>query len=100
MAIHFFKDLVDTKVHLTGKAKLWNFLYQLSAILLAHFHCYLKIGINKTGLQPVSRPVEQVHYFEGWGVVQSKLCTKSLAAKTLQTDKQTGLAVVPDALFY
>ena len=66
--LHFFKDLGDTKVHLTGKAKLWNFLYQLSAILLAHFHCYLKIGINKTGLQPVSRPVEQVHYFEGWGV--------------------------------
>ena len=23
---------------------------------------------NKTGLQPVSRSVEQVHYFEGWGV--------------------------------
>ena len=68
MPIHFFKDLVDTKVHLTGKAKLWNFLYQLSAILLAHFHCYLKIGINKTDLQTVSRPVEQVQYFEGWGV--------------------------------
>ena len=47
---------------------------------------------NKTGLQPISRPVEQVHYFEGWGV-----SAKSLAAKTLQTDKHTGLAVVPDA---
>ena len=21
---------------------------------------------NKTGLQPVPRPVQQVHYFEGW----------------------------------
>ena len=21
---------------------------------------------NKTGLQPVSRPVEQVHYYGGW----------------------------------
>ena len=24
------------------------------------------ISINKTGLQPVSRPVECVHYFGGW----------------------------------
>ena len=47
---------------------------------------------NKTGLQPASRPVEQVHYFEGWDVG-----AKSLAGKTLQTDKHTGLAVVPDA---
>ena len=46
---------------------------------------------NKTGLQPVSRPVEQVHYFECCGVG-----AKSLAAKTLQTDKHTRLAVVPD----
>ena len=22
--------------------------------------------VNKTGLQPVSRPVDQVHYFGGW----------------------------------
>ena len=25
-----------------------------------------EIMTNKTGLQPVSRPVEQVHYFGGW----------------------------------
>ena len=30
---------------------------------------------NKTGLQPVSRPVELVYYFEGWGVsAKSNLC--------------------------
>ena len=29
---------------------------------------WLRCHSNKTGLQPVSRPVEQVYYFEGWGV--------------------------------
>ena len=33
--------------------------------------------INKTGLQPVSRPVELVHYFGGWVEGPSK-----------QTDRQ------------
>ena len=47
---------------------------------------------NKTGLQPVSRPLEQVLYFEGCGVG-----AKSLDDKTLQTGKHTGLSVVPDA---
>ena len=51
-----------------------------------------KSRYNKTGLPPVSRPVELVRYSEGWGVG-----AKSLAAKTLQRDKHTGLAVVPDA---
>ena len=36
--------------------------------------------------------VQSTHF-----LVKIKLCTKSLAAKTLQTDKHTGLAVVPDA---
>ena len=45
----------------------------------------------KTGLQPVSRPVEQVHKFEGW--VEG---TESLWAKALQTDNHSGLAAVPD----
>ena len=26
----------------------------------------LKTPLNKTGLQPVSRPVDLVHYFGGW----------------------------------
>ena len=31
--------------------------------------------INETDLQPVLKPVEQVHYFEGWGVsAKSTLC--------------------------
>ena len=51
--------------------------------------CYTE---NKTGLQPVSRPVELVHYSEGWGV-----SAKSLVAKTLQTVTHTEPAVVPDA---
>ena len=29
--------------------------------------------------------------------MQSQICAMSLAAKTLHTDKHTGLAVVPDA---
>ena len=30
---------------------------------------------NKTGLQPVSRPVEQIYHFKGWveGVIHDKL---------------------------
>ena len=57
-----------------------------------HIGVRFKRKHNKTGLQPVSRPLEQVLYFEGWGVG-----AKSLDDKTLQTDKHTGLAVVPDA---
>ena len=34
---------------------------------------------NKTGLQPVSRPMEMVHYFGGWIEVASK-----------QTDRTNG----------
>ena len=41
--------------------------------------------LNKTGLQPLSRPVEQVHYFGGW--VEG---AKSLCAKTLQADRSGG----------
>ena len=51
----------------------WNYLY------------------NKTGLQPVSKPVEQVPLLTGlgpWGWVQSLF-----GAMAEQTDKQTGLAV-------
>ena len=33
---------------------------------------------NKTGLQPVSRPVELVHYFEGWGVGAKLTLCKAL----------------------
>ena len=55
--------------------------------------CYIPYKLTyKTGLQPVSRPVEKVHYFEGWGVG-----AKYLANKTLQIDKHTGMAVMPDA---
>ena len=39
---------------------------------------------NKTGLQHVSRRVEQVPLNEGWGVG-----AKSLGVKTGQTDRQT-----------
>ena len=35
---------------------------------------------NKTGLQPVSRPVEQVHYFGGWLEGAKSLCAKTLLA--------------------
>ena len=38
----------------------------------------------KTGLQPVTRYVKQVPYFEGWGVG-----ARSLGAKDAQTDRQT-----------
>ena len=43
---------------------------------------------NKTGLQPVSRPVELVHYSEGWGVsAKSTLCkVVSCQCKTQQID--------------
>ena len=47
---------------------------------------------NKTGLQTVSRPVEQVHYFGGW--VGG---TKPFGAKALQTDNHTGLVGGLDA---
>ena len=40
---------------------------------------------NKTGLQPVSRPVELVHYFGGW--LEG---AKSLCAKTLLVDRSGG----------
>ena len=43
-----------------------------SAIISAAF-VLTCVNDNKTGLQPVSRPVEQVHYFGGW--VE---CAKSL----------------------
>ena len=33
---------------------------------------YLRVRRNKTGLQPVSRPVELVHYFGGWVECPSK----------------------------
>ena len=36
---------------------------------------------NKTGLQPVSRPVEKVPLFKGWGVG-----TKSLVVNAGKTD--------------
>ena len=39
---------------------------------------------NKTGLLPVSRPVEKVPLFKGWGVG-----TKSLVVNAGQTDRQT-----------
>ena len=29
---------------------------------------FSRVNLNKTGLQPVSRPVEQVHYLRGWRV--------------------------------
>ena len=38
---------------------------------------------NKTGLQPVSRPVELVHYLKGWGFVQSPLDAKTVQTVTL-----------------
>ena len=41
----------------------------------------LRLKWNEGVTNPVLRPVEQVHYFEGWGVG-----AKSLAAKTLQID--------------
>ena len=47
---------------------------------------------NKRGLQPVSRPVEQVHYFGGCVEGESPF-----GAKALQTDNHTGLVAVPDA---
>ena len=34
---------------------------------------------NKTGLQPVSRPVEQVHYFGGWVKGTKSLWCQGLA---------------------
>ena len=40
--------------------------------------------LKTTGLQPVSRSVEQVPYFEGWGVG-----AKSLGVKAVQTERQT-----------
>ena len=44
----------------------------------------LKIYLNKTGLQPVSRPVELVHYSEGWGVgAKSTLRKAFLAGKNV-----------------
>ena len=46
---------------------------------------------NQTGLQPVSRPVEQAHYFEGW----VKGCKSPFCAKALNMDKNTGLVVAP-----
>ena len=43
---------------------------------------------NKTGLQPVSRPVEKVHYFKRWGWVFG-----STSGTDIQTNEETGLAV-------
>ena len=42
----------------------------------------LRYKDSKTGLQPVSRRVEQVHHFEEW-------VEGPVGAKTLQTDKHT-----------
>ena len=45
---------------------------------------YLQYKTNKTGLQPVSRPVELVHYSEGWGVgAKSTLRKAFLAGKNV-----------------
>ena len=49
--------------------------------------------MNKTGLQPVLRPVEQVYYFGGW--VEGVNC--KVPIKALVTDKHIGLAAAPDA---
>ena len=42
---------------------------------------------NKTGLQPVSRPVEQVHYFGGWEVSEKSSLFKVLSCQDF-TDRQ------------
>ena len=44
--------------------------------------------LNKTGLQHVSRPVEQIHYFEGWVEGANPFVQRPC--------RQTGV-VVPDA---
>ena len=50
--------------------------------------------VNKTGLQPVSRPVELVHFFGGWVEGASKQTDMSWAdrkvCKIQQTDKTGG----------
>ena len=48
-----------------------------------HYLKKLELLYIKTGLQPVSRPVEQVHYFVGW--VE---CSKSLWCQEF-ADRQT-----------
>ena len=69
------------------------------------------ININKTGLQPVSRSVEWVHYFGGWvegaNLFVPRPCRQTRRCqmhnnghKSLQnpTDKQTKLAVQSAAI--
>ena len=45
--------------------------------------------MKKTGLQPLSRPVEQVYYLRGWGWVHGN----TSGANRQKTNKQTRLAL-------
>ena len=38
---------------------------------------------NKTGLQPVTKPVKLIHYLRGWGLVQSLFDAKAVQTDTL-----------------
>ena len=74
-------------------------LYVLSRLVLCVAYCITSSlikyrpsdaydNMNNTGSQPVSRPMEQVHYFGGWVEQLSPF-----GAKYLHADKDTGLAV-------
>ena len=47
--------------------------------------CTYNQGINKTGLQPVSRSVERVHYLGGWS--RGSRAWKKIAKKPVERKK-------------
>ena len=51
---------------MTNSLELTKVVSSLSACSMQVLQFYADRIFNKTGLQPVSRPMELVHYFGGW----------------------------------
>ena len=58
-------NLIDLIIHEPPGKKASSYFTSVIFILLIKRSCLVR-GINYTGLQPVSRPVERVHYLGGY----------------------------------
>ena len=95
-------------LHMLGFGFLGKFSFDFSNNIFLSYQfavCYIMYKIvvlcpqslNKTGLQPVSRTCEQVHYFGGWVEGAKSLCalkSRTLNANTNNFKKKLCLCVI------